>query len=872
MMPELWAVDGDVRGMAIVEDTLYVAGLFEYVGPPTGPLAVLDPTTGEADLSWDRLTGEVNAIEPDGAGGYFVGGQFHTIIDGIIYRNLVRLRPDGSIDPSIRPNPVVGEQYGRVGAIAYAPGSGPSGDGVLVIAGRFDEVSSPSGVVTRQDLAAIHLGTADVLPLSATFAGSNIHFGLRAVAHYDGAIYVGGSFDAVNGEPRTSIAAFDLDAGELLPWDVVMQPSDGLQQPIVFAIAVTDTTLYVRAMTDLVNGEPRDGLFEVHPADPATGAGGSLTVWAPQGAGGGTVLVVTEQHVWLASNFLPGPRVLARVDRVTAQAAFFSVSPDLRFGRSLAYDPQGGPSGQGVLYIGADRLEGSRRHPRVIAVDPATGQATGTEIAAAGTFSEQHHLPPNVMAVAPDGQLLAGGRFLVIGARRQNGMAAFDLTTGRALEDFPFSLQGEALRASPDGRFLYRYSISPFWLLLDEFDLATRTVRDFTEPGPLPPPPDFDWPDDVYVANARSGLEIEGDTLFVSLSGGVAMDRSDATVIWQTGMASIGTWHLDPGTALLIPAGEDSAFGSEAPTLILSGPFEHGPVSDLQDGFFALNALTGELSDWYPTVHPLMNPRGAAAEYQPAHGERPASLWLGGKFFGEVEGQTRRSVMALDPSSAGLLDWNTELFHASTGTEWPVHALLAIPEATTLDGDHIGGVIYTGGTLWMPDREPPLFRVIAYDATSGETLEWNPRIWGHAVRSILYSERHGAVFIGGNFTGALGGSGHVGVVAVSPYGWQPPVTTEPPEPERPRAAALSAPFPNPAGQAASLMLSLPDAATVEVALYDVLGRRVVVLHEGPLEAGEHALMVDTSRLAAGVYVVRAVGEGFSESQRITVVR
>jgi len=59
---------------------------------------------------------------------------------------------------------------------------------------------------------------------------------------------------------------------------------------------------------------------------------------------------------------------------------------------------------------------------------------------------------------------------------------------------------------------------------------------------------------------------------------------------------------------------------------------------------------------------------------------------------------------------------------------------------------------------------------------------------------------------------------------------------------------------------------------VEVVVYDVLGRRVAVVHKGVLAAGEHALTVDTSRLAAGVYVMQATGDGFSESKRITVVR
>jgi len=97
---------------------------------------------------------------------------------------------------------------------------------------------------------------------------------------------------------------------------------------------------------------------------------------------------------------------------------------------------------------------------------------------------------------------------------------------------------------------------------------------------------------------------------------------------------------------------------------------------------------------------------------------------------------------------------------------------------------------------------------------------------------------------------------------------------------RGRVASLSAPWPNPSRGAVSLTLGLPASGAVTVAVYDVLGRRVLVAHEGVLGAGEHALSVDVSSLAPGAYVVRASGQGasgtggggFAVARRITVVR
>lgn len=85
-------------------------------------------------------------------------------------------------------------------------------------------------------------------------------------------------------------------------------------------------------------------------------------------------------------------------------------------------------------------------------------------------------------------------------------------------------------------------------------------------------------------------------------------------------------------------------------------------------------------------------------------------------------------------------------------------------------------------------------------------------------------------------------------------------------------AVLLAPYPNPAQAVATVPLNLTAAVDVRVAVYDVLGRRVATLHEGPLDAGAHALSLDATALPAGVYVVRVTAPGFTATQRLTVVR
>ncbi len=79
-------------------------------------------------------------------------------------------------------------------------------------------------------------------------------------------------------------------------------------------------------------------------------------------------------------------------------------------------------------------------------------------------------------------------------------------------------------------------------------------------------------------------------------------------------------------------------------------------------------------------------------------------------------------------------------------------------------------------------------------------------------------------------------------------------------------------YPNPSAGALTVALTLPEAAEMSVAVFDVLGREVAVLHGGRLAAGKHRLAFDAARLVPGVYVVRAAGDGVRAERVFTVVR
>ena len=62
------------------------------------------------------------------------------------------------------------------------------------------------------------------------------------------------------------------------------------------------------------------------------------------------------------------------------------------------------------------------------------------------------------------------------------------------------------------------------------------------------------------------------------------------------------------------------------------------------------------------------------------------------------------------------------------------------------------------------------------------------------------------------------------------------------------------------------------ATEARVALYDVLGREVMVAADGRRAAGPQTVDLDVSGLPAGLYVVRIVAGGSAEARTLTVVR
>lgn len=90
--------------------------------------------------------------------------------------------------------------------------------------------------------------------------------------------------------------------------------------------------------------------------------------------------------------------------------------------------------------------------------------------------------------------------------------------------------------------------------------------------------------------------------------------------------------------------------------------------------------------------------------------------------------------------------------------------------------------------------------------------------------------------------------------------------------ERPASHLITDVYPNPFNPETRVTLELAHTTAAVLTLHDLLGRQVRVLHDGPLSAGSHSLVVDASGLASGTYLLNLETPGGGETRRITLVK
>lgn len=408
---DAWAPnpDGPVRALLILGQTLYVGGEFNIISNTLRPgVAALKLETAEA-TSWNpNVYGSVLSIAVHDTTVY-LGGQFISV-GGELRYNLASVSLLTGHLTSWDPEP---DPTGYVRVLALRKDT-------LFVAGDFVTFA---GTMVRSKLAAFDTRTgllaawdAHVGRVPANFRVDGGHRIFSMVLSGD-KVYIAGSFNRVGDAIRPALAELDASTGEATAWD----PGVGLvvptSIPIVNAIALNGSSLYVAGTLDSLGSEHVAwcGALDVHtalrlPWDAAPNL--SILAMAPSG-----------NATYVGGIFTSiGPTVPRH-----GLAAF-----DLITGRVLPWDPN--PNGQplalaiheGRVYVGGEftRVGGEVR-TGIAGLDMVSGHATA--------WAPQANGPVWAIAFSSSTAYL-GGLYDHMGASARSCLSEVDLGNGLPTE------------------------------------------------------------------------------------------------------------------------------------------------------------------------------------------------------------------------------------------------------------------------------------------------------------------------------------------------------------------------------------------------------------------------------------------------------
>ena len=546
-----FATDGPIEGIESADGTAYVYGSFDQVGSSEVGLAVR--TASGDPVATQPISGAVEAIVSDGAGGWFVGGTI-THAGDETRGNLVHVLSDGSlggISPDVR---------GTVEALLLFGST-------LYLAGKFDQVDG----VTRHGLAALDAVTGSLLawdPAAAspfggtervealatdgdclfvggfftqTFpGGTRSHFGAFDLATAtldpldlsadstvtdlvvdDGSLFLVGNFGSILGSARSRFAELDLPTGVLLSTSFLF---DSDVQALVL---VADRFVFTGGFSS-IDGLPRQGLAAV---DRATL---TVTPWSPAvgGSDGSTTTVLAlvglDRTLYFGGHFTD----VDGVERLHTAAWDFDL------GGLSTWDPRpSGPLSPTVTTLGADdtsialggsfELTDALDRPGVFALDTVTSEISGWSPPLDGTVAS---------VVLEDSSLIVGGSFDTTDGSGRSDLVRVDAVTGAIDLGFDPMLSsggfvGHAVLAGD--ALVVAGSLNP-------------SIQSFITSGVFDPTTGAYRAGSAFFSNRVNGLASEGNRVFVAGSFTSVDTPTQGTLTRGGGYAfDAATWIVD---------------------------------------------------------------------------------------------------------------------------------------------------------------------------------------------------------------------------------------------------------------------------------------------------------------------------------------
>jgi len=247
--------DGVVSSIGVQSDgKILVAGDFKKIArSELNAIARLNPD-GQVDSSFNPGLGSnafVSAFTLQSDGKILIGGAFSTV-NGASRNRIARLNADGTLDNAFDPGLGANDEVFSIASQI---------DGKVVIAGAFTNFDGRE----RNYVARLNPDGS----LDAEFnSGSGPNFRVASVvSQADGKVLLGGSFDEVNGIPRSYIARLKQD-GNL---DADFDPGSGANDFVTALALQPDGSVLVAGFFTRINGTPRSGVARLF-GDPGIAA------------------------------------------------------------------------------------------------------------------------------------------------------------------------------------------------------------------------------------------------------------------------------------------------------------------------------------------------------------------------------------------------------------------------------------------------------------------------------------------------------------------------------------------------------------------------------------------------------------------------
>ena len=727
-------VDGAVNAVAASGSTVVIGGAFTHAGAYTGGFASA-PAAGGTPATLPPVNGTVNAVVPDGSGGWFVGGSF-TSVGTTSITNLAHLTSSGSVDAAWNPAPdntvdalALSSDHTTLyagGAFATIGGTTRNGIAALTASSGAPTAWNPNADAAVSELALSPDGSTLYAAGSFANIGGAARAGLAALATATGVasswnpgpdaavstlavspdgttVYAGGSFANIGGATRSNLAALSASTGLATSW--TPQPNGAVS---ALAVSSTGATVYAGGTFTAAGGQARVDLVAL------SASTGNATSWDPSPSGSVAALALSTDGatVFAGGTFTAiGGQTRENVAAVsTADGTATAWQEDTNATVSaLAATSTAVGIGGAISGVGLQARSGIAVYSTTSGLLSANPGATG------GTVS--------AVALSSDGSIAyVGGSFTSLGGQTRNRIGAFSLTTGLVTSWNPNANNTVlALAASPNGTV---YAGGTFTTIAGA--ARTRIVQ-------------LDQTGAATAWDPSSGVTGQVDAITLAISSNTVQTvYAGGTFTTIGGQTRNRIAALDPSSAAATAFNPNATSGQVSAIALspsLATVYAGGTFTTIggqaRNRIAALSASTGAAdATWNPNAGNAVNALAVSGD---------GSIVYAGGTFTTIGGQTRNRIGSVSSSGAG------------SATTWNPNASGGVPAgdaiALTPSGLVAGGVWTNLGSALVPDLGFFAFDVpvattsppVTGTPTVGSTLSCGQGVWANGPTSYAYA-------------------------------------------------------------------------------------------------------------------------------------